>query len=102
MALTTRRRALTTLAAAVAGSVAVPAYAQASEGGYRPRPLWRAHAHNDYLHPVPSSTRSTTASGASSRTSSSSGTSSSSPTTRSTSTRPEPWNPSTSPPSPPA
>ncbi|MFI1483923.1 phosphatidylinositol-specific phospholipase C/glycerophosphodiester phosphodiesterase family protein [Streptomyces sp. NPDC020747] len=53
MALTTRRRALTTLAAAVAGSVAVPAYAQANEGGHRPRPLWRAHAHNDYLHPRP-------------------------------------------------
>ncbi|MEU9954283.1 phosphatidylinositol-specific phospholipase C/glycerophosphodiester phosphodiesterase family protein [Streptomyces sp. NPDC050982] len=53
MALTTRRRALTTLAAAVAGSVAVPAYAQATEGGHRPRPLWRAHAHNDYLHPRP-------------------------------------------------
>lgn len=53
MALTTRRRALTTLAAAVAGSVAVPAYAQASEGGHRPRPLWRAHAHNDYLHTRP-------------------------------------------------
>ncbi|MCX4910721.1 phosphatidylinositol-specific phospholipase C/glycerophosphodiester phosphodiesterase family protein [Streptomyces sp. NBC_00878] len=53
MALTTRRRALTTLAAALAGSVVVPAYAQASEGGYRRRPLWRAHAHNDYLHPRP-------------------------------------------------
>ena len=54
MALTTRRRALTTLAAAVAGSVALPAYAQASDDGrHRPRPLWRAHAHNDYLHPRP-------------------------------------------------
>lgn len=53
MALTTRRRALTTLAAAVAGSVAVPAYAQATERGHRPRPLWRAHAHNDYLHTRP-------------------------------------------------
>ncbi|TLS43678.1 hypothetical protein FE633_24140 [Streptomyces montanus] len=53
MALTTRRRALTTLAAALAGSVAVPAYAQASEQRHRPRPLWRAHAHNDYLHPRP-------------------------------------------------
>jgi hypothetical protein len=53
MALTTRRRALTTLGAALAGSVAVPAYAQASERKHGPRPLWRAHAHNDYLHPRP-------------------------------------------------
>jgi len=53
MALTTRRRALTTFAAALAGSVAVPAYAQASERKHGPRPLWRAHAHNDYLHPRP-------------------------------------------------
>jgi hypothetical protein len=54
MALTTRRRALTTLGAALAGSVALPsAYAGASERGHRPRPLWRAHAHNDYEHPRP-------------------------------------------------
>ncbi|NGO42359.1 phosphatidylinositol-specific phospholipase C/glycerophosphodiester phosphodiesterase family protein [Streptomyces ureilyticus] len=53
MALTTRRRALTTFAAALAGSVAVPVYAQASERKHGPRPLWRAHAHNDYLHPRP-------------------------------------------------
>ncbi|MFE9642745.1 phosphatidylinositol-specific phospholipase C/glycerophosphodiester phosphodiesterase family protein [Streptomyces sp. NPDC006365] len=53
MALTTRRRALTTFAAALAGSVAVPAYAQASERKHGPRPLWRAHAHNDYLHSRP-------------------------------------------------
>jgi hypothetical protein len=54
MALTTRRRALTTLGAALAGSVALPtAYARASERGHRPRPLWRAHAHNDYEHPRP-------------------------------------------------
>lgn len=53
MALTTRRRALTTFAAALAGTVAVPAYAQASERKPGPRPLWRAHAHNDYLHPRP-------------------------------------------------
>lgn len=53
MALTTRRRALTTFATALAGTVAVPAYAQASERKHGPRPLWRAHAHNDYLHPRP-------------------------------------------------
>ncbi|ATL25788.1 phosphatidylinositol-specific phospholipase C/glycerophosphodiester phosphodiesterase family protein [Streptomyces formicae] len=55
MAPTTRRRALTTLGAALAGSVAIPAYAQAGERGHhpRPRPLLRAHAHNDYEHPRP-------------------------------------------------
>ncbi|GGX77841.1 phosphatidylinositol-specific phospholipase C/glycerophosphodiester phosphodiesterase family protein [Streptomyces minutiscleroticus] len=53
MALTTRRRALTTLAAAVAGSVALPAYAHADGRRRGPRPLWRAHAHNDYEHPRP-------------------------------------------------
>lgn len=54
MAFTTRRRALTTLGAALAGSIALPAQAQASESGrHRPRPLWRAHAHNDYEHPRP-------------------------------------------------
>ncbi|MFF7853576.1 phosphatidylinositol-specific phospholipase C/glycerophosphodiester phosphodiesterase family protein [Streptomyces sp. NPDC007904] len=54
MALTTRRRALTTLGAALAGSVALPAAeALADEQGRRPRPLWRAHAHNDYEHPRP-------------------------------------------------
>ncbi|WP_221350125.1 phosphatidylinositol-specific phospholipase C/glycerophosphodiester phosphodiesterase family protein [Streptomyces beigongshangae] len=53
MALTTRRRALTTLAAGLAGGIALPAYAQAGEDHRRPRPLWRAHAHNDYLHPRP-------------------------------------------------
>ncbi|GGK83585.1 phosphatidylinositol-specific phospholipase C/glycerophosphodiester phosphodiesterase family protein [Streptomyces flaveus] len=53
MALTTRRRALTTFATALAGTVAAPAYAQASERKHGPRPLWRAHAHNDYLHPRP-------------------------------------------------
>ncbi|MFC7304645.1 phosphatidylinositol-specific phospholipase C/glycerophosphodiester phosphodiesterase family protein [Streptomyces monticola] len=51
MALITRRRAVTTLAAAAAGTVAVPAYAQAA--GRHPRPLRRAHAHNDYLHSRP-------------------------------------------------
>jgi hypothetical protein len=54
MALTTRRRALTTLGAALAGAVALPATsAPADERGHRPRPLWRAHAHNDYEHPRP-------------------------------------------------
>ncbi|MEV7344587.1 phosphatidylinositol-specific phospholipase C/glycerophosphodiester phosphodiesterase family protein [Streptomyces sp. NPDC093544] len=54
MALTTRRRALTTLGAALAGSVALPATsALAGEQKHRPRPLWRAHAHNDYDHPRP-------------------------------------------------
>lgn len=54
MALTTRRRALTTLGAALAGAVALPAgTALASQGGRGPRPLWRAHAHNDYEHPRP-------------------------------------------------
>ncbi|MET9764805.1 phosphatidylinositol-specific phospholipase C/glycerophosphodiester phosphodiesterase family protein, partial [Streptomyces sp. NPDC006372] len=54
MALTTRRKALTTLGAALAGSVALPAgHAAAGEQGYGPRPLWRAHAHNDYEHPRP-------------------------------------------------
>ncbi|MEU9559155.1 phosphatidylinositol-specific phospholipase C/glycerophosphodiester phosphodiesterase family protein [Streptomyces fumanus] len=54
MALTTRRRALTTLGAALAGSLALPATsALAGERAHRPRPLWRAHAHNDYEHPRP-------------------------------------------------
>lgn len=53
--LTTRRRAVTTLAAALAGAVAVPAQAQAAEkhGRTGPQPLRRAHAHNDYLHERP-------------------------------------------------
>ncbi|MER7176504.1 phosphatidylinositol-specific phospholipase C/glycerophosphodiester phosphodiesterase family protein [Streptomyces mesophilus] len=55
MALTvTRRTAVTTVAAALAGSVAVPSYAQATGGGpQRRKPLRRAHAHNDYLHTRP-------------------------------------------------
>ncbi|MGW0627340.1 phosphatidylinositol-specific phospholipase C/glycerophosphodiester phosphodiesterase family protein [Streptomyces sp. NPDC002758] len=54
MALTTRRRALTTLGAALAGAVALPAtHAWAGGGNHGPRPLWRAHAHNDYDHPRP-------------------------------------------------
>ncbi|MEU6377239.1 phosphatidylinositol-specific phospholipase C/glycerophosphodiester phosphodiesterase family protein [Streptomyces sp. NPDC046909] len=54
MALTTRRRALTTLGAALAGVVALPATdALAGQQKRHPRPLWRAHAHNDYEHPRP-------------------------------------------------
>ncbi|WP_031485868.1 phosphatidylinositol-specific phospholipase C/glycerophosphodiester phosphodiesterase family protein [Streptomyces bicolor] len=53
MALTTRRGALTTLGAALAGAVGLPATALAGEQKHRPRPLWRAHAHNDYEHPRP-------------------------------------------------
>ncbi|MGJ5829884.1 phosphatidylinositol-specific phospholipase C/glycerophosphodiester phosphodiesterase family protein [Streptomyces ossamyceticus] len=55
MALTTRRRALTTLGAALAGPLALPAAEALAEEhrGHRPRPLWRAHAHNDYEHPRP-------------------------------------------------
>ncbi|MBW8795689.1 MAG: phosphatidylinositol-specific phospholipase C/glycerophosphodiester phosphodiesterase family protein [Streptomyces sp.] len=54
MALTTRRRALTALGAALAGAVVLPG-AQAWAGGGRRgrRPLWRAHAHNDYEHTHP-------------------------------------------------
>jgi len=54
MALTTRRRALTTLGAALAGSLVLPGTsALAGERKHGPRPLWRAHAHNDYEHPRP-------------------------------------------------
>lgn len=56
MALTTRRRAVSTLAAALAGVVAAPASAQATTrtpGGREARPLRQAHAHNDYLHARP-------------------------------------------------
>lgn len=54
MALITRRRALTTFGAAAAAVLAPPAgSAFAGEQKHRPRPLWRAHAHNDYEHPRP-------------------------------------------------
>ncbi|PPS70587.1 MULTISPECIES: phosphatidylinositol-specific phospholipase C/glycerophosphodiester phosphodiesterase family protein [Streptomyces] len=54
MALTTRRTALTALGAALAGSIALPATpAPAGERTHARRPLWRAHAHNDYEHPRP-------------------------------------------------
>ncbi|MGW0600022.1 phosphatidylinositol-specific phospholipase C/glycerophosphodiester phosphodiesterase family protein [Streptomyces sp. NPDC002776] len=54
MALITRRRALTTVGAALAAVAAQPVEAAfATERKHRPRPLWRAHAHNDYEHPRP-------------------------------------------------
>ncbi|MGW2784147.1 phosphatidylinositol-specific phospholipase C/glycerophosphodiester phosphodiesterase family protein [Streptomyces populi] len=54
MAHTTRRGAITTLGAAIAGSFALPApRALAGEAKPRTEPLWRAHAHNDYEHPRP-------------------------------------------------
>ncbi|MFF8731528.1 phosphatidylinositol-specific phospholipase C/glycerophosphodiester phosphodiesterase family protein [Streptomyces sp. NPDC015171] len=54
MALTTRRRALTTLGAALAGTFALTASpAPAAGQRHGPRPLWQAHAHNDYAHPRP-------------------------------------------------
>ncbi|MFJ9247619.1 phosphatidylinositol-specific phospholipase C/glycerophosphodiester phosphodiesterase family protein [Streptomyces sp. NPDC101776] len=54
MALITRRRALTAFGATFAAVLAPPAgSAFAGEQGRRPRPLWRAHAHNDYEHPRP-------------------------------------------------
>src|SRR3954449_8809162 len=54
MALITRRRALTTLGAAVAATLAPHVgSAWADSRRHRPRPLWRAHAHNDYEHPRP-------------------------------------------------
>ena len=54
MSFVTRRRALTTFGAAFAAVLAPPAgSAFAGEQGRRPRPLWRAHAHNDYEHPRP-------------------------------------------------
>ncbi|MFE1287135.1 phosphatidylinositol-specific phospholipase C/glycerophosphodiester phosphodiesterase family protein [Streptomyces sp. NPDC058751] len=51
---TTRRRALTTFGAALTGSFALPAPRALAAGAKpRTRPLWRAHAHNDYEHPRP-------------------------------------------------
>ncbi|MEU6575655.1 phosphatidylinositol-specific phospholipase C/glycerophosphodiester phosphodiesterase family protein [Streptomyces sp. NPDC046805] len=51
---TTRRRALTTFGAVLAGAVALPAPQAWADGGRPgPRPLWRAHAHNDYEHTHP-------------------------------------------------
>ena len=54
MARITRRSALTTLGATLAAVLAPPAgSAFAGERGHGPRPLWHAHAHNDYEHPRP-------------------------------------------------
>ncbi|MEU6843810.1 phosphatidylinositol-specific phospholipase C/glycerophosphodiester phosphodiesterase family protein [Streptomyces sp. NPDC046716] len=53
MALTTRRRALGAFAAALATGVAAPQVAHAGGRPRGPRPLPRAHAHNDYDHPRP-------------------------------------------------
>lgn len=59
MSFVTRRRALTGLAVTAAAVLAPPAgsafAADASADGRPPgpRPLWRAHAHNDYEHPRP-------------------------------------------------
>ncbi|MDR6974981.1 hypothetical protein J2X68_001665 [Streptomyces sp. 3330] len=54
MALATRRRVLTGLGATVAAVLAPPAGNAFADGQkHGPRPLWRAHAHNDYEHPRP-------------------------------------------------
>ncbi|MEU1267815.1 phosphatidylinositol-specific phospholipase C/glycerophosphodiester phosphodiesterase family protein [Streptomyces sp. NPDC005799] len=54
MALVTRRRALTTFGATVAAVLAPPAGSAFADGRkHTKRPLWRAHAHNDYEHPRP-------------------------------------------------
>ncbi|MFD7445470.1 phosphatidylinositol-specific phospholipase C/glycerophosphodiester phosphodiesterase family protein [Streptomyces sp. NPDC059909] len=51
---TTRRAAVTTIAAALAGVAVAPAdRALAAGPAHRTRPLRRAHAHNDYLHTRP-------------------------------------------------
>ncbi|MER5948536.1 phosphatidylinositol-specific phospholipase C/glycerophosphodiester phosphodiesterase family protein [Streptomyces sp. NPDC001904] len=53
MAPTTRRRALGALAAVLATGVAAPQLAHAGGRRRDPKPLLRAHAHNDYDHPRP-------------------------------------------------
>ncbi|OON82887.1 phosphatidylinositol-specific phospholipase C/glycerophosphodiester phosphodiesterase family protein [Streptomyces tsukubensis] len=54
MSPTTRRRALTTLGAAVAGVLGMPTIARAADTvPKKGRPLARAHAHNDYDHTRP-------------------------------------------------
>ncbi|MFH8803315.1 phosphatidylinositol-specific phospholipase C/glycerophosphodiester phosphodiesterase family protein [Streptomyces sp. NPDC017936] len=54
MAHVTRRRVLTGLAATSAAVLASPAGSAFADGQRPgPRPLWRAHAHNDYEHPRP-------------------------------------------------
>ncbi|MFI7502850.1 phosphatidylinositol-specific phospholipase C/glycerophosphodiester phosphodiesterase family protein [Streptomyces sp. NPDC049687] len=54
MAHVTRRRVLTGFGATLAAVLAPPAGSAFADGrGHGPRPLWRAHAHNDYEHPRP-------------------------------------------------
>ncbi|MFF4585952.1 phosphatidylinositol-specific phospholipase C/glycerophosphodiester phosphodiesterase family protein [Streptomyces sp. NPDC001388] len=54
MAHLARRRVLTGFGATLAAVLAPPAHAAFADGHPRgPRPLWRAHAHNDYEHPRP-------------------------------------------------
>ncbi|MFD9394355.1 phosphatidylinositol-specific phospholipase C/glycerophosphodiester phosphodiesterase family protein [Streptomyces sp. NPDC060000] len=54
MALVTRRRVLTGFGATAAAVLAPPAGSAFADGRERgPRPLWHAHAHNDYEHPRP-------------------------------------------------
>ncbi|MFI7385503.1 phosphatidylinositol-specific phospholipase C/glycerophosphodiester phosphodiesterase family protein [Streptomyces sp. NPDC049813] len=53
MAPTTRRRALGTLATALTVGMAAPQLARADGRKRGPRPLLRAHAHNDYDHARP-------------------------------------------------
>ncbi|MFB7335368.1 phosphatidylinositol-specific phospholipase C/glycerophosphodiester phosphodiesterase family protein [Streptomyces adustus] len=54
MAPVTRRRALTAFGATLATMLAPPAADAFADGpGHGPRPLWHAHAHNDYEHPRP-------------------------------------------------
>ncbi|MFH9551719.1 phosphatidylinositol-specific phospholipase C/glycerophosphodiester phosphodiesterase family protein [Streptomyces sp. NPDC017435] len=54
MAPVTRRSVLTGLGATTAAVLAPPAGSAFADGReHGPRPLWRAHAHNDYEHPRP-------------------------------------------------
>ncbi|MFJ8870832.1 phosphatidylinositol-specific phospholipase C/glycerophosphodiester phosphodiesterase family protein [Streptomyces sp. NPDC102473] len=54
MAHLTRRRVVTTALATAAAGVSIPAQAAAASARpHGPRPLARAHAHNDYLHARP-------------------------------------------------
>ncbi|OQR62834.1 hypothetical protein B6E66_17325 [Streptomyces maremycinicus] len=54
MSLVTRRRVLAGLGATVAAVLAPPVGSAFADGQrHGPRPLWRAHAHNDYEHPRP-------------------------------------------------
>lgn len=102
MAHLTRRRVVTTALATAAAGAFIPAQSAAAAPAvpagrpHGPRPLAHAHAHNDYLHPRPSTTRSRTGSPVSRRTSSSSTANCSSPTRRPASIPPAPSPRSTS------